>query len=666
MLVRAAVFGRCSFPANRLPLVAAASRVGQFPAARRPQHRKEFSNTSAVRASERKSFYEPPKKSKDDRPPENSIREARTAVKKVPSKPSRFNPTPAVLRLKQVPPNRPWVPLEGYSTNRTPLSLLSLEIADFATWVEQRSTEIAVRTAILEAYEKLARQYLDKGARIAMFGSSATGLNLPNSDLDLILLGYEMKLKPRYQKKLAKKPRDLATMLLQAFRVKLRQNKLISLSADVVFIHAKVPIIKLRHTSTNLMVDISSTTTEESLPDVLRYIDCVKEMIKDDRVKRLTFLLKRMLNQQELDNPATGGLGGFATTCWANAFVQAYDKHIFETQPAGDSSVTDIGPIFIRFLQHYTGDTTQEPIHVPTVDFNVDNVSRQGTLSIIDPVNASNNVAKAFTRPADMVELFQYALTRLQPHLSSPTHSRTHTESPLTPLLGFTNNELAHRSHIEALGTALLRNPSNSIDPFAPTKDKRFNQKLKGGMRKKSEAGKRTGGRTDVGDVEGEYRVRPPRDYRDDEEGFVSGGGGPSWGRPSFYERHGPQVGGRGAVDVDVEEGRGRPMDDFDDDDQPPPTKSKRYDDDTSRPPTHSVKRYDTRDAAHSPPADALKRYDERDQPFHAPAASNQRDIKPHPPSNQKRAHDAAADHDGEDEYPPRSEFAQTVRRPLG
>lgn len=115
---------------------------------------------------------------------------------------------------------------------------LHSEILDFVEFVSPSAEEIQVRKDVVERIRTVVNRAYPH-AKVLVFGSCATGLNLPNSDIDLLVYYPPI--------------RELSMI-----------NKLTSelvkygICASIEPIkHAKVPIIKLQDKKTRINVDLS-------------------------------------------------------------------------------------------------------------------------------------------------------------------------------------------------------------------------------------------------------------------------------------------------------------------------------------------------------------------------------------------------------------------------
>ena len=80
----------------------------------------------------------------------------------------------------------PWE--TNYPNHLHPLTRLHNEIVSFCRLIEPRPAEIAQRQALVDDLRQLVVQTMGENAKLQVFGSQATGLFLPSSDVDVVIL----------------------------------------------------------------------------------------------------------------------------------------------------------------------------------------------------------------------------------------------------------------------------------------------------------------------------------------------------------------------------------------------------------------------------------------------------------------------------------------------
>ena len=136
-------------------------------------------------------------------------------------------------------------------------------------------------------------------AQVMVFGSVANGLNLPNSDIDVLVYLPEQKDIP------------LINKLTSAFA-----KSGLCRSINPIK-HAKVPIIKIQEKSTNQNIDISFNRTNG-----IYCVKLVKTLLrKYPELKPLLLVIKAFLKCRELNETYTGGVSSFLLTMLVTSYL---------------------------------------------------------------------------------------------------------------------------------------------------------------------------------------------------------------------------------------------------------------------------------------------------------------------------------------------------------
>ena len=136
--------------------------------------------------------------------------------------------------------------------------------------------------------------------RIAVFGSLTTGLVLPSSDIDLVVVGITP-----------------TRANMHKFAHILRQHG-VALSHPAVIAHARVPILKYVDKLTGVAVDISFNQTSGLHTSII----VNKLMDEYKQLRPLVTVLKYFLYLRDLHEPVSGGLGGYALVLMTTSFLQ--------------------------------------------------------------------------------------------------------------------------------------------------------------------------------------------------------------------------------------------------------------------------------------------------------------------------------------------------------
>ena len=225
---------------------------------------------------------------------------------------------------------------------------------------------------------------------VHLYGSHATNLCLPWSDLDVVLISKNNN-KNNQQISLEAKH-----LLLSKLYENLKQQPWVK---DINYISgANIPIIKLFSIAkyNNIPIDIS---IQDEKHFGLRCVDLVKQfMNKYESLKPLVLALKNILKRAKLNDPYKGGISSYGLILMIVYFLeqQAY---------AGidiSSNDNNLGQLFYDFIFYYAikYEFNKSVIFIKDNANNLEdlknqNIQHSSGLVIIDPLNPANNVAKS-------------------------------------------------------------------------------------------------------------------------------------------------------------------------------------------------------------------------------------------------------------------------------
>ncbi|KAL6766406.1 TRF4 [Auxenochlorella protothecoides x Auxenochlorella symbiontica] len=210
------------------------------------------------------------------------------------------------------------------------------EIVELARYLTPLPEEAMQRNAAIQRVRDVVACIWPE-AQVKVFGSFATGLYLPTSDIDAVVLGSGCEDVPQGLKALA-----------SALHRK-------HLAKDIqVITKAKVPIIKFEETESCYKFDISFDVANgpEAAESVRALMDVLPPM------RHLVMVLKVFLHQRDLNEVYAGGLGSYALLVLVAAFLQLHPSR----QPSrrfgkGPSKPEDLeqnlGILLIDFFRLY-------------------------------------------------------------------------------------------------------------------------------------------------------------------------------------------------------------------------------------------------------------------------------------------------------------------------
>ena len=272
---------------------------------------------------------------------------------------------------------------------------LSCDLIDFEAFVKLRTEK---EKDIYDTLVKNVQISVDKSIpdySVNLYGSHATNLCLPWSDLDVVLIkkgNHEninnINLEDDNSKFLSK--------LYEYIRNEpwVKDCKLIG--------KASVPIIKLIAIEkyNNMSIDIS---IQDEKHFGLKCVDLVKSFLKEyQSLKPLVLAIKNILKQANLNDPYRGGISSYGLILMIVYFFQKQKSSGIDISPGENNS--NLGKLFFEFIQFYAifFEPNKEIICLNNGinnkmfnEFDFPNITHNLELIIIDPLNRFNNVAKS-------------------------------------------------------------------------------------------------------------------------------------------------------------------------------------------------------------------------------------------------------------------------------
>lgn len=334
--------------------------------------------------------------------------------------------------------NNPWLrPVPFYS--RKPVERLQQEIRDLVHYLSPTAQEKAARAAATERLSLVVSGlWPEEEATVQPFGSFFTGLFLPSSDIDLVVVLKDPEMDSTDASGAAL--RKLARAISKAGISTPRTLKVIS--------RARVPIIKYTDAITSYPVDVSI--------NVGSGLEGAKMMARELKnhaaLSPLTLLLKHYLSLRGLNEVFSGGLGSFSLMCMLLSFLQLHPY----LQCGLIREQDNLGVLLLDFLELYS-----KHFHYDTVGIRCDtgyfnrstrtdweHVGKQGSsvmLSIEDPQSPDNDLARGSFQMGAVRQALEHAFLVLTTRISQCEHRPIHL---LSGLVWIPERTLRHRSYI--------------------------------------------------------------------------------------------------------------------------------------------------------------------------------------------------------------------------
>lgn len=235
--------------------------------------------------------------------------------------------------------------------------------------------EHALRVEVVSRIENVVLS-LWPHARVEVFGSFRTGLYLPTSDIDLVVIG-------RFEK-----------LPLRTLETQLAMQGIADLSTIRVLDKASVPIVKLTDRETQVKVDISF-----NMQSGVQSAELIKSYKRKYPVlSKLVLVLKQFLLQRDLNEVFTGGISSYSLILMCISFLQLHPRQNLTEQ-------SNLGVLLLEFLELYgrkfnymkTGISIKNGgRYIPKEELQRDMVDghRPSLLCIEDPLTPGNDIGK--------------------------------------------------------------------------------------------------------------------------------------------------------------------------------------------------------------------------------------------------------------------------------
>ncbi|CCF56271.1 hypothetical protein KAFR_0A08370 [Kazachstania africana CBS 2517] len=293
----------------------------------------------------------------------------------------------------------PWLLNHDHSKQRDIIEWLTLEIKDFVAYISPSREEIKLRN---KAVSKLGRaiKELWSDSELLVFGSYATDLYLPGSDIDCVVNS-------------ASGNKEHRSYLYELARFLKKKNLATSIE---VIARARVPIIKFIEPESGVHIDISFERTNgvEAAKLIREWLDMTPGL------RELVLIVKQFLTARRLNDVHTGGLGGFSIICLVYSFLHLHPKlRTDEIDP-----LENLGVLLIDFFELYGKNFAYDevalsfisgyPSYMPKSNWGSLPPSRSSfTLAIQDPGDASNNLSRGSFNVRDIKKSFSGAFELL-------------------------------------------------------------------------------------------------------------------------------------------------------------------------------------------------------------------------------------------------------------
>ena len=297
------------------------------------------------------------------------------------------------------------------------LDCLSADLTDFEIFVKLR---IEKEKDIYDTLIKNIQNAVDKSIPnyvVNLYGSHATNLCLPWSDLDVVLIQSKKILENGGN--IDMDFQDDNSILLSKLYEYISKEPWVK---DCKLISkASVPIIKILAIEkyNNMSIDIS---IQDGKHFGLKCVELVKKLLDEYKsLKPMTLAIKNILKRANLNDPYKGGISSYGIILMIVFFLQKQKLSGEDISPGENNC--NLGKLFFDFLKYYAIFFESNKIIINTNDgmndkifneYELYSMGHSSELIIIDPLNKFNNVAKSCLQYHNIKMSFIISLMTLQ------------------------------------------------------------------------------------------------------------------------------------------------------------------------------------------------------------------------------------------------------------
>lgn len=279
----------------------------------------------------------------------------------------------------------------------SPLLRLHQEIIEFVGFLQPTSEEKQTRVEAISRVKDSIHS-LWPHARVEVFGSYETGLYLPTSDIDMVVLNSNCRDIPFGLRKLANvvSRRGIAKKI-------------------TVLSKARIPIVKFEDVETSLKFDISFDI--QGGPEAALFI---KDMVRRfPLIRPLVYILKIFLQQRDLNKVYSGGVGSYGLIIMVAVFLMTHESQL---ELREDRVEKCLGVLLIDFFELYGFVLNMYDVGISCRkggffyekrEYGMFNVERPYLLSIEDPLDTQSDIGKNSFNIQKVKAAFQFAHTIL-------------------------------------------------------------------------------------------------------------------------------------------------------------------------------------------------------------------------------------------------------------
>ncbi|XP_034472209.1 non-canonical poly(A) RNA polymerase protein Trf4-1-like [Drosophila innubila] len=291
------------------------------------------------------------------------------------------------------------------------------EIDHFYKYILPTPCEHVVRNELVKRIENLVHDLWPQSV-VEIFGSFRTGLILPSSDIDIVVLGLWEKLP------------------LRTLESELIARGFANSSTMFVVDMAQVPIVKFTDCETKIKVDISF-----NMQNGVQSAELIKFLKSEyPELGKLVMILKQFLQQRGLNEVFTGGISSYSLIIMCVSFMKLHSRNF--------NGKTNIGVLILEFFELYGLQFNYSQIEISIAN-GCAHTKRGNWLSplcIPDPLQPGNDLGRGSFSIVAIKQAFRYAYRVLSQAVNPVSDTFSNNNSILGRIIHISDEVIEYRA----------------------------------------------------------------------------------------------------------------------------------------------------------------------------------------------------------------------------
>ena len=304
----------------------------------------------------------------------------------------------------------PWIKQDSKCNSLKGLLKFHYEILDFYYFIKLNEEEEQLRVKTYDFIKDIINENFPEYI-CGLYGSFKTGLSLPNSDIDILILPKEEQRYNTIKKEINK--------FLNEIYIKLKEKNDFSY---IEIIKAKVPIIKCTYKETNIKVDIS--IFKKNGAAAAEIYEKVLSIYPEIRPLMLT--IKYILRQRGLNEIYKGGVSSFIIFSLLFYYINYTRKIIVNSIKNGQKEkLLSLGDLLLGFFNFYGYEFNYKDLKISIRNgcfLKKRDDDNKNILSLENFQDISQDLGKSCYQYSKIIDVFKYACKHLY-YIKSPVVS---------------------------------------------------------------------------------------------------------------------------------------------------------------------------------------------------------------------------------------------------